>query len=172
MEKNTIKFIIRMKGGSGSGNFGHAGRKGQLGGSAPAGGGIGGGEANSAPLSKKNFRAKYPTLYDTIGTVLASTGSDSGIRSKINVGSNLHNEMDRVNSTLTKLKGKTLREVLPKNTKWDNFDETPDNDALEAFAIGTAQDAVARALGKEGKFAASWLDEVVEGKYSEIFFSY
>jgi len=36
-----MKFIIRMKGGSGSGNFGHAGRKGQLGGSAPAGGGGG-----------------------------------------------------------------------------------------------------------------------------------
>jgi len=33
-----MKFIIRYKGGKGSGNFGHAGREGHLGGSAPSGG--------------------------------------------------------------------------------------------------------------------------------------
>ena len=32
-----MKFIIRMKGGEGSGNMGHAGRPGHLGGSAPSG---------------------------------------------------------------------------------------------------------------------------------------
>jgi len=32
-----MKFIIRMKGGSGSGNFGHAGVPGEVGGSAPTG---------------------------------------------------------------------------------------------------------------------------------------
>lgn len=36
------KLIEQLKGGSGSGNFGHAGRKGKRGGSAPKGGGGGG----------------------------------------------------------------------------------------------------------------------------------
>ena len=49
-----------MKGGSGSGNFGHAGRKGQLGGSAPAGGGGGtsGADVNRqvSKLGKKGWK--------------------------------------------------------------------------------------------------------------------
>ena len=61
-----MKFIIRMKGGSGSGNFGHAGRKGQLGGSAPAGGGGGSGEIGGIQtnvIGAKDFAKEVDVIF-------------------------------------------------------------------------------------------------------------
>jgi len=52
-----MKFTIRMKGGSGSGNFGHRGREGEVGGSAPEGGGGGIGGV-PPPLDLFNVRSK------------------------------------------------------------------------------------------------------------------
>jgi len=171
------RFTIRYKGGSGSGNFGHAGRKGQLGGSAPAGGAVGGGTSaretgSIAPLSRKNFKAKYPVLYESLDMLVMDSGGS--IKRNLSVGFDTYDDMDKVNHTLAKLKGKTLGEVLPKSTKWDNFDETPDNDALETFAIGeySAQQALVRAFGKDGKFASNWLNEVFDGKYTDTFLEY
>jgi hypothetical protein len=46
-----MKFIIRMKGGSGSGNFGHEGIPGHIGGSAPSGS-MGGGSWSNSGSSK------------------------------------------------------------------------------------------------------------------------
>lgn len=48
---STILKMFGLDGGSGSGNFSHAGRPGQVGGSAPAGGGGGGGSSESGSES-------------------------------------------------------------------------------------------------------------------------
>jgi len=171
-----MPITIVRKGGSGSGFHGHAGRPGKQGGSqAGAGGPQQDGidklvDSSKAPISKSDFKKKYPALYEALDTMAMDVGYT--IRSKMSVVFADYNAMDKVNATLTKLRGKTLGDILPKGTNWNNLDETPDNDALETFVIGehNARVSVKRALGADGRFTDKWLEEVFDGKYTDTFF--
>ena len=81
MNKNFYKELIAKidnlaetlvkNGGKGSGNFGHAGRPGEVGGSAPSGsGGVGGGKGDSdaARYIHHDPRGKYADGFDTLDT--------------------------------------------------------------------------------------------------------
>ena len=71
-KQQTYAIIIRMKGGEGSGNFGHAGREGEVGGSAPADGGENAPNAtslqDSALVAGKNYYGGGLVFNDVMDT--------------------------------------------------------------------------------------------------------
>jgi hypothetical protein len=72
-----------FKGGKGSGNFGHAGRPGKVGGSVPAGEGSGSSEENNTEndrLAKRPGRSPYASLSDTRKTTYENASVLKGIR--------------------------------------------------------------------------------------------
>lgn len=164
-----MKMIIRKKGGSGSGHHGHRGRPGEVGGGLPDNATVGQESSSSAPFSKRDFKRKYPSLYTAIDMMVQDNGGR--IKDSISADFALYNKMDRVDPTLNTLDGKTLREVLPKDTDWDMFDETPYNDALEAFVIGegSMQDYIVESLGNKYEYARNFLYAVFDGEYSDTF---
>lgn len=176
-EEHPESMYVVEKGGEGSGHHGHAGRPGKHGGSLP-GKGDGSGsskreEDSKAPLSKSDFKAKYPALYEAIDVIAQDNGGR--INNKINVGFDVYDKMDKVNGVLAKLQGKTLGDILPKDTEWDDTVGFEDwADAIESFSIGdeSSQDALNEYLGADGDIAYEFLTDVFDGAYSEVFYSY
>ena len=71
LKKRVDALELALNGGKGSGNFGHSGRPGEVGGSAPKGsGGVGGGKGDSdaANYIHNDPRGKYADGFDTLET--------------------------------------------------------------------------------------------------------
>ena len=77
-----MKAVLRFKGGAGSGNFGHAGRPGKQGGSAPKGGR---GVKPSEPISKRDeeIQLRINTLRDQARNPYASAEERRSARAEI-----------------------------------------------------------------------------------------
>ena len=117
-----MKFTIRMKGGEGSGNFGHAGREGEVGGSAPEGGG--GGENEWETLGYHGTDSANKILNG--GFNLSAVGKGSDYPGILGVGVYVDTSLDRGTA---KLYGKDIIGVKIKHSL-KLFDATKDTMVL------------------------------------------
>lgn len=167
MTKLTLKF----KGGQGSGNFGHKGREGQVGGSSTSGGGGSSGDSSESgkqTIDGGKMIQQYPLIYEALGT--ASGGGGGALFSQSNLPRNQvmtpkkRAEWDKYSATLTDMKKKKLSTLSRK--KFTNSAEDYDmavEDDLSIFdavnsGLGELMTDASNAYGKDGIKLAKFLD--------------
>lgn len=156
------KFVVRLKGGPGSGFRGHGGRPGKRGGSAPkgAGGIFSGGTV-------KQLQSKYPKTFSAIHELMLD--NDMRLNTDASISVSDEKRFAVAETVIADMSGKTVGDIVKKSqlseSAQDYYDMFEGDSAMEAFVAGDDDyiQAIVSSYGDAGKATNELINDIFEG---------